>query len=287
MLVNIVKYVIKLTYSTKMQQTDIRESLRENAYKCLIATNPSQKVKLTNQLFSDLDQQIINDDLHVNDECIAGIPEKPELVPAYQLPKRRISSEQGHAALIHSFAHIEFNAINIAWDAVYRFSGMPEQFYKDWVLIAREEAYHFELINEYLKELGYEYGSFQAHDDLWDMVQKTRHDVLVRMALVPRVLEARGLDVTPAIISKFRHHGYHRAVEILEIIYKDEIGHVKIGSHWFKQLCELRLLDPVKTFTNLIQEYAIDKIRKPFNAYARQQAGFSEYELELLNTWIK
>jgi uncharacterized ferritin-like protein (DUF455 family) len=224
-------------------------------------------------------------DVSVSEECEAGTPEKPELVPAFKLPKRRIASKLGHAALIHSFAHIEFNAINIAWDAVYRFSGMPDQFYRDWARIAKEEAYHFELINGYLNEMDFEYGSFQAHDDLWDMVKKTSHDVMVRMALVPRVLEARGLDVTPDIIKRFTHHGYDRAVEILEIIYRDEIGHVHIGSHWFKYLCSQRNIDPTDTFIALIREFATDKIRKPFNNMAREQAGFTKFELELLNTW--
>ena len=191
------------------------------------------------------------------------------------------------AALLHSFAHIEFNAINIAWDAVYRFNNMPAQFYLDWAKIAAEEAYHFSLIRNYLLNMGYDYGSFQAHTGLWDMVEKTSHDVLVRMALVPRVLEARGLDVTPVIIKKFRHHNFIDAADIMTIIYQDEIGHVEIGTKWFKFLCKQRQLDSDETFNQLIQHYAIDKIRKPFNDKARQQAGFSAREMELLNICSK
>jgi len=270
-----------------MKQNNINDSLRNRAYQCLIESDPILKVQKSHQLYDDLQADVvgIEEDLSIDERCISGNPEKPELVHAHELPKRRVGGKQGHAALLHSFAHIEFNAINIAWDAVYRFSDMPAQYYKDWATIAKEEAYHFELINNYLKGLGYEYGSFKAHDDLWGMVKKTSHDVMIRMALVPRVLEARGLDVTPSIISKFKHHGYDEAVDILEIIYRDEIGHVNVGSHWFKYLCDKRGQDPTDTFMQLIREYATDKIRKPFNEIAREKAGFSKFELELLNTW--
>lgn len=270
-----------------MLRNNIKESLRFYAYKCLSESNPEKKVALTYQVYELLENNKISiGEIHsVDNECNCGKPDTPELVPAYQLPKRRVGSEQGHVALFHSFAHIEFNAINIAWDAVYRFSDMPNQFYKDWARVAKEEAYHFELINDYLKSYGYEYGSFQAHDDLWEMVRKTSHDVLIRMALVPRVLEARGLDVTPAIIDKFTHHGYDKAADILQIIYRDEIGHVKIGTHWFNYLCDSKGLNPEETFTKLLREYAGDKIKKPFNDIARLKAGFTQTEMELLNSW--
>ena len=270
-----------------MPVINIKQSLRQRALICLQESDPDKKVQTTYALFDDLQncRVEIDKDFTAESQCLSGNPQKPELVPAYQLPKRGMGSLEGHAALIHSFAHIEFNAINIAWDAVYRFANMPEQYYRDWAEIAKEEAYHFQLINDYLKTINYEYGSFQAHNDLWEMVKKTAHDVMVRMALVPRVLEARGLDVTPSIISRFKHHGYDKAVEILEIIYRDEIGHVEKGSHWFKYLCEQRGLNPEQTFIELIRSYATDKIRKPFNDVAREQAGFTDFELELLNSW--
>lgn len=273
--------------SVKMRDQELHQSLRQRAYLCLQETNPQLKVQQTYQLYNGLmaDSFSIESHLTVNSDCKVGIPEKPVLVPAYQLPKRRVASKEGHAALIHSFAHIEFNAINIAWDAVYRFDAMPQQYYLDWARIAKEEAYHFQLLDDYLQTMGYHYGSFQAHDDLWNMVKMTAHDVMVRMALVPRVLEARGLDVTPDIIAKFKHHGYNKAADILEIIYQDEIGHVDIGSHWFHYLCEKRNLDPLVTFKELIREYASDKIRQPFNELARKNAGFSQDELEILNRW--
>ncbi len=272
-----------------MKDNKISQSLRRRALACLQATDPQIKIQLSLQLYQELQEDllVIDKRMPVDSPCTAGFPEKPELVPVYQLPKRKIASLEGHAALIHSFAHIEFNAINIAWDAVYRFSFMPTQYYLDWAKIAKEEAYHFSLIDDYLREMGYQYGSFQAHNDLWNMVSETAHDVMVRMALVPRVLEARGLDVTPTIISKFKQHNYQRATEILEIIYHDEIGHVEVGSQWFNHLCEKRGLDPVETFGNLIQQYASDKIRKPFNEFARLKAGFTQVELELLDTCAK
>ena len=260
------------------------KSLQNNAYDCLMLSDASAKHDLSleiHQLWAD--RQISLDESHQsNDDCNVGIPEKPKLVPFNQLPKRSVKSTEGHAALIHSFAHIEYNAINIAWDAVYRFNHMPEAFYDDWSQIAAEEAYHFQLLRDYLLTLGYDYGSFFAHAGLWEMVEQTRSDVMIRMALVPRVLEARGLDVTPDIIHRFSHHNMKEAADILEIIYKDEIGHVSIGSKWFKFICEQRGLDSQATFEALINQYAADKIRQPFNLEARHQAGFSHTEMEYL-----
>jgi len=228
-----------------------------------------------------------DDNYDGNPACDAGAPAKPELVPFNQLPRRTVAGAKGHAAMMHAFAHIEFNAINIAWDAVSRFTQLPTEFYDDWSRIADEEAYHFQLIRDYLRSLDYDYGSFPAHKGLWEMVQLTKHDVMVRMALVPRVLEARGLDVTPDIIARFKHHQHHKAAEILEIIYRDEIGHVEVGSKWFNYFCSQRGLDSEAVFAGLIAQYATDKIRKPFNYLAREQAGFSEKEMEYLNSCTK
>ena len=265
------------------------DAINSLAYDCLQACDPNEKVRLTEQcrrrwLNGAL---FIDHQLPIAKHCHAGWPRKPTLVPFNQLPKRTVSSDKGHAALMHSFAHIEFNAINIAWDAVYRFTDMPDEFYDDWSRIAQEEAYHFTLINDYLKSMGFEYGSFSAHQGLWEMVEQTRHDVMVRMALVPRVLEARGLDVTPDIIQRFKHHNRHEAADILSIIYEDEIGHVEVGSRWFNYLCEKRQLNPKQTFVSLIEQYAVDKIRQPFNEVARMKAGFSEQEMEYLNQCTK
>ncbi|MCF6323294.1 MAG: ferritin-like domain-containing protein [Gammaproteobacteria bacterium] len=212
----------------------------------------------------------------------AGHPEKPALVSPADVPRRGPGSDEGRAALIHAITHIEFNAINLAWDAVYRFRGLPEQYYDDWIRVADEEAYHFELLSERLQRLGYQYGDFPAHNGLWAMAQKTADDPMVRMALVPRVLEARGLDVTPGMMARLKKAGDNETVAILEIILRDEIGHVKIGSRWFKYFCDERSLNPENTFRKLIDDYFIGELRGPFDYELRQQAGFSIEELKAL-----
>jgi uncharacterized ferritin-like protein (DUF455 family) len=188
----------------------------------------------------------------------------------------------GRAALVHALAHVEFNAINLALDAAHRFAGMPQAYYADWLRVAHEEALHFALLNAHLATLGYAYGDFPAHAGLWDMALKTAHDPLVRMALVPRVLEARGLDAAPLIVEKLKAAGDTRMVEILAVIERDEIGHVAIGSHWFAWLCAARHADPDATFRELLIEYDAPPLKPPFNLGARRQAGFSEAELAWL-----
>ncbi len=208
-----------------------------------------------------------------------GRPARPRLVPPRELARRRLSSREGQAALIHALCHIEFNAINLALDALYRFRELPERFYADWLQVAAEEAYHFGLLRGHLRELGHDYGDFPAHDGLWEMAVSTAHDVLVRMALVPRVLEARGLDVAPAMIERLRAAGNLRAVAILEIIARDEEGHVAIGTHWFTQLCAERGLEPRRTFRRLLGQYMHGMVRGPFACAARRRAGFTEEEI--------
>lgn len=211
-----------------------------------------------------------------------GQPEKPELIPPQQVPRRRPSTLPGRAALVHALAHIEFNAINLALDAAHRYPGMPPQYYSDWLTVAEEEAQHFELLNAHLATLGHAYGDFPAHNGLWDMALKTAHDPLVRMALVPRVLEARGLDATPLIVDKLRAANDTRMIEILAVIERDEIGHVAIGSRWFGWLCTARGLPPEATFRQLLVDYDAPPLKPPFNLAARRQAGFSESELDWL-----
>lgn len=214
---------------------------------------------------------------------IPGRPIKPELVGPLDLPKRSMRTTEGRAALIHALAHIEFNAINLALDAIWRFADMPENYYRDWLKVAAEEAYHFSLLNAHLQTLGFEYGSFSGHNSLWEMVDRTKEDVLARMALVPRTMEARGLDASPPLRNKLTQVGDVAAADILTIILRDEIGHVAIGNHWFNWLCQQRKLDPIATFESLRQQYSAPKLRPPFNLEARRQAGFSEAELVLLN----
>ncbi|PPC86106.1 MAG: hypothetical protein CTY37_06645 [Methylotenera sp.] len=215
--------------------------------------------------------------------AIPGRPLKPELVAPLELPKRSMRTIEGRAALIHALAHIEFNAINLALDAIWRFADMPENYYHDWLKVATEEAYHFSLLNAHLHTLGFEYGSFAGHNSLWEMVGRTKDDVLARMALVPRTMEARGLDASPQLHNKFVQIGDLKMGEILTIILRDEIGHVAIGNAWFNWLCQQRQLEPIATFESLRQQYSAPKLRPPFNLEARRQAGFSEAELALLN----
>jgi uncharacterized ferritin-like protein (DUF455 family) len=211
-----------------------------------------------------------------------GRPPQPLLVSPREVGNRSVFTVDGRATLIHAIAHIEFNAVNLALDAVYRFRDLPRDYYADWLQVAVEEAYHFSLLRNHLRSLGYDYGSFSAHNGLWEMACKTAHDPLVRMALVPRVLEARGLDVSPALIAKFSSCGDTRAVEILEIILRDEIGHVRVGNRWYGYLCERRGVDPLETFRGLLDEYGSMRLRRPFHNAARRDAGFTERELELI-----
>ena len=257
------------------------QSVFDQAKLCLQVCLPEDKVRLTRQFAHDW----LQGDFNCNNSGVpdaiadAGRPEKPELVPTRQLAKRSMGSAEGRVILAHALAHIEFNAINLALDAVYRFRNMPQKFYADWIKVADEEAYHFSLLSEYIENHGHAYGDYVAHNGLWEMAQKTAHDVMIRMALVPRVLEARGLDVTPGLINKLTQIKDQEFVDILNIIHRDEIGHVAIGSDWFKYICEQRDLDARVIFKSLIQEYMNGSLKGPFDEVARIQAGFTEQEL--------
>lgn len=199
-----------------------------------------------------------------------------------ELPRRSIATGQGRAALLHSIAHIEFNAINLALDAAYRFRDMPKSYYSDWLHVAAEEAYHFDLVNNHLHSLGYAYGDFVAHNGLWDMAMRTKDSVLARMAVIPRGMEARGLDVTPGIIEKLRKSGDRQAIKILEIILHDEIGHVEIGTRWFNYCCDAQNLPRQETFEDLMRRFAQGRVKLPLHRSARKRAGFTEAELDFL-----
>ncbi|MFM0243592.1 ferritin-like domain-containing protein [Paraburkholderia sediminicola] len=213
---------------------------------------------------------------------LPGRPARPELVDPRKLKRRSMQSPEGRAVLLHALAHIEFNAINLALDAVWRFASMPAEFYTDWLKVAAEEAHHFSLLTARLAEFGHAYGDFPAHDGLWDMCERTRGDVLARMALVPRTLEARGLDASPPIRARLQQAGDHASAAILDVILRDEIGHVLIGNHWFRHLCDAGSLDPHATYTRLADQYHAPKLRGPFNFEARRDAGFDEAELAAL-----
>lgn len=213
----------------------------------------------------------------------AGKPDKPLLVAPKHVKKRSINTEVGRINLMHAIAHIEFNAINLALDAAYRFQQQPKQYYTDWLKVADDEARHFQMICCYLHKNDCQYGDYPAHNGLWDMAVQTQHDIIARMALVPRVLEARGLDVTPTMIKKLIHAGDQQAADILDVIYHDEIAHVEVGSRWFKYHCQLQNLPAEKTFERLVEHYLHGTLRGPFNYNARIQAGFSDNEIKRLN----
>ncbi len=213
---------------------------------------------------------------------LPGRPERPVLVSASTVPTRSPFTPAGRAALIHSLAHIEFNAINLALDAIWRYPDMPEAYYRDWLQVAGEEALHFELLREHLRGLGFDYGDFDAHDGLWMMCESTAHDITARMALVPRTLEARGLDATPLIQAKLRRAGDERAAQILDVILRDEVGHVAIGNRWYRELCLQQGLDPIAHYRHLVVLHGAPKPRQPINVAAREAAGFSAEELSYL-----
>ncbi len=263
-------------------------NLFQAADKCIKASNIEQKIELTRQTCAALNsgELDIQSLLPPTPITTPGRPVKPELVDSRNLPRRRMGSVAGCAALLHSIVHIEFNAINLAWDAVYRFRDMPLAYYQDWANVALEEAYHFKLLRNHLNTLGYDYGDFVAHDGLWDVAKETAHDVLVRMSVVPRVLEARGLDATPAIIDRFISIGDKKAAEIFEIILQDEIGHVEIGTRWFAYLCQQRGLDRQTTFVTMVNNHVKERIKGPLHVEARIKAGFDSKEMAYLSSVV-
>lgn len=261
------------------------ENFFDRCYSIIMCTDIAHKNTATKELY----QQLITNKISVTHTPASphsitspGRPATPILVAPLDVPKRRVGSKEGHAGLIHALAHIEFNAINLALDACYRFRNMPVDFYHNWLQVAAEEVYHFELLNAHLATLGYTYGDFSAHNGLWEMAVKTEHDVLARMALVPRTLEARGVDAVPEMQEKLRTVNDIRAIEILDIIHHDEIKHVAFGDKWFKQQCEQRNVNSEETFFELFTTYNAPKIRGPFNRVDRKKAGFSDHELERL-----
>lgn len=260
----------------------------------LQTTDPLEKCRLVNHLYDALLPQIklteLSDFPEVTPQMdLAGIPEKPRLVAPKDVPKRSFATEEGYAATLHAIAHIEFNAINLGLDAAWRFGRNAQQelgegmaFVKDWLRVAREESTHFSLVNAHLQTLGYQYGDFEAHAGLWEMAQATAHDIWERMALVPRVLEARGLDATPVLQEKIAQRKDMAAVKILDVILTDEIGHVYIGNHWYHALSAKCGLDAMKCFTELLHKYRIVIFKGVINTDARLQAGFTQHELD----WI-
>lgn len=260
------------------------QNLFVRALEALLEADPATKQARVQALRRDWQagRLVPGDDGPVRAIAVPGRPVRPVLVAPRELRQRKLSSPLGRAVLIHALAHIEFNAINLALDAVYRFRAMPADFYGDWLRVAAEEAEHFGLLRERLRGLGHDYGDFPAHNGLWEMACQTADDVLVRMALVPRVLEARGLDVTPDMMRRLAEVGDEDTVAILRIIFRDEIGHVEIGSRWFRHCCARRGLEPLATFRALLEQHMPGRIKGPFAEQARGQAGFDAEEMALL-----
>ncbi|WP_431099505.1 ferritin-like domain-containing protein [Polaromonas aquatica] len=271
-----------------MKPTPTPPELRQYALRALLERDSGEKVLLTQALWAQAATLLIAIDEPLPAPTgLPGCPDRPELRSHLDVPKRSPFTHEGLAALLHAVIHIEFNAINLALDAIWRFAGMPRAYYLDWLKVAAEEAHHFSLLRAHLQAMGYDYGDFPAHTGLWDMTAKTAGDVLARMALVPRTLEARGLDATPPMQAKLRKVGTPealRAVDILDIILRDEIGHVAIGNQWYRHLCTQRGLDPVASYAVLARQYGAPRLKGPLNLGARRQAGFDDAELALLGS---
>jgi uncharacterized ferritin-like protein (DUF455 family) len=255
-------------------------TLRSAALLPWAQTDPAMKAQST--LALDLSLPIGVDEVLSAPSAGPGRAARPVLVPHTQLKAKSMATPEGRAMLVHAIAHIELNAIDLALDVVWRFGGMPESFYTDWVRIAQEEAKHFGLLRQHLLDMGFDYGDFPAHNTLWDMAERTQEDLLARIGIVPRTMEARGLDASPGVKNKLVSVGDHRAGEILDIILADEIGHVAAGNRWYRYLCQQRGLEPVKTYATLMAQYDAPKLRPPFNMPARRLAGFEEAELAAL-----
>lgn len=263
----------------------VPQELRAYALACLLESDPVAKmaaVAAMAEAYRNGNCTLVESAALTVAGPLPGRPARPELVAPRLVGQRSMATAEGRAMLVHALAHIEFNAVNLALDALWRFADMPAEYYVDWLRVAREEAYHFSMLSDHLQTLGYAYGDFSAHASLWEMVDKTVDDVMARMALVPRTLEARGLDAIPPLRVKLAQAGDVAAAQILDIILRDEIGHVEIGNRWYCYLCQQRGLEPRATYELLALRYKAPQLRGPFNLEARRKAGFSEAELQAL-----
>ena len=256
--------------------------LRAQCLKALAANDLNQKLNQVQAIYESFKSHQIKIDAKADIKHtyhLPGAPPKPDIVAPRLVEKRSASTQHGKLIFIHALAHIEFSAINLALDIIWRFKNLPEQFYSDWLQIAYEEQAHFNLLNSYLKKFGLAYGSFNAHNSLWEMAERTSHDLIHRLALIPRTMEARGLDVTPPIIEKFKQQKDDEIASILQIIYEEEIHHVSIGNIWYRWACESQKLDPHETYKNLLKNYNIELNYEKLNKEARYKAGFLKEEL--------
>lgn len=252
-------------------------SLTEAACNVLNEPIPERKVRLTRDYCRAWRSGLIRDIGSCLPPSQPGRPAKPELKSPRDMPKRRATGIAGRIAFVHAITHIEFNAINLAWDMVARFTvdNLPWEFYDDWVGIALDEAEHFHMLAARLSELGSFYGQLAAHDGLWDAARTTDDDVLARLAIVPMTLEARGLDTTPAAITRLNQAGDPESAAILQRIATEEIPHVTAGVRWFEYVCQQRKLDPVLSYRTFIRTRFGGTLKPPFNRTARSQAGMN------------
>ena len=259
------------------------QGLRRNALSALLVASAQQKCIAT----IALEPTGLAEEVSVvidEPEGLPGRPKRPLLVSPGKVEKRSLRTLDGHAALIHALAHIELNAVDLALDIIWRYPGMPQSFYTDWLAVAKDEARHYRLLADHLNLLGFQYGDFSAHNGLWEMAEKTKMDLLARLALVPRTLEARGLDASPLVREKLISIADQAGAAILEVILKDEIQHVATGNHWYRWLCQQRGVDPHAEFRSFVVRYQAPKLRGPFNLQGRRDAGFTEAEIAELPT---
>ena len=256
------------------------QSLCDAALAVLTAADPQDKTRLTAEAAEAWRTGVIAEIGRATPPDRPARPPRPELKPPRDVPRRRITrGTGGRIALLHALAHIELNAIDLAWDIVARFApdaGLPRAFCDDWIAVAADEARHFTLLSERLAALGAAYGDLPAHDGLWEAAEDTAHDLLARLAIVPLVLEARGLDVTPAMIGKLQAAEDADSAALLQVIYDDEIGHVATGKRWFDALCQERGLDPRTSWQDLVARHFKGKLKPPFNRAGRAAAGLPE-----------
>lgn len=262
----------------------MEQTLCHEAVTVLRTAEPAEKVRLSRDVAAAWRNGTVRDLGRTDPPARPARPPRPELRQPRDMPKRRAGGA-GRVPLLHALAHIELNAIDLAWDIIARFTGeaLPRAFYDDWVTVAEEEAKHHGLLAERLASLGAAYGDLPAHDGLWQAAEATAHDLLARLAVVPLVLEARGLDVTPAMIAKCKSAGETQNAEVLRVIYEDEIGHVAIGKRWFDFLCQRRGLEPVATWQTQVRRHFKGTVKPPFNTDARAAAGFPSSYYEALS----
>ena len=255
-----------------------RASLTEAAVAVLTTADPALKIEKTRAFAAVWRDDMSTPVGEARPPDRPARPPRPELRPPREMPKRgRAGSKEGKVALLHALAHIELNAVDLAWDILCRFTDedLPREFFDDWVSVAAEEAHHFALLSQRLTQLDAAYGDLPAHDGLWQAARETADDLLARLAVVPLVLEARGLDVTPGIMKNLSKSGDTESAELLQVIYHDEIHHVAVGRRWFEYVCKARSLEPVATYHDLVRRHFKGALRGPFNDDARQAAGFS------------